>query len=70
MAKTVEPEKWYLIVECSRCLEPIPFAEVPSPADEPNYTSPQISNLMCPECGHKDTYPPALMSRRQGREKA
>jgi hypothetical protein len=38
--------------------------------DEPNYTAPQISNLMCPGCGHKDTYAPTLMSRRQGPEKS
>ena len=42
----VEPEKWYLVVDCSRCLEPTPFAEAPTPEDEPNYTAPQISNLI------------------------
>jgi hypothetical protein len=69
MPKSVEPEKWYLVVDCSRCLTPIPFAAAPSPEDEPNYTAPQISKLMCPECGHKDTYVPALMSRLRGPEK-
>jgi hypothetical protein len=69
MPKSVEPEKWYLVVDCSRCLTPIPFAAAPSPEDEPNYTAPEISKLTCPECGHKDTYAPALMSRQRGPEK-
>ena len=35
MSKMVEPGKWYLVVDCAACGEPIPFAEVPSPEEKP-----------------------------------
>jgi hypothetical protein len=66
MSKFVEPEKWYLVVDCAGCGEPIPLAEVPSPDDEPNLQGRTIAD---PQCGHVDTYAPALMSRRQGPER-
>ncbi len=69
--KTVEPGKWYFVVDCTGCGEPIPFAEAPSPEDKPGplqYRT--ISDLKCPLCGHSDTYAPALMSRQPGPEKA
>jgi hypothetical protein len=35
MAKLTESGKWYLVVSCSGCGEPIPFAEAPSPDEQP-----------------------------------
>jgi DNA-directed RNA polymerase subunit RPC12/RpoP len=70
MTRTVEPEKWYLAVDCVKCGEAIPFAEAPPPEEKPDplqYRT--ISDLKCPRCGHRDTYAPALMSRRQGPKK-
>jgi hypothetical protein len=69
MSKMVEPGKWYLVVDCAACGEPIPFAEVLSPEEKPDplqYRT--ISGLACPQCGHVDTYAPALMSRQPGPE--
>ena len=57
MSKMVEPGKWYLVVDCAACGEPIPFAEVPSPEEKPDplqYRT--ISGLACPQSGHVDTY--------------
>ena len=68
MIRYVEPGKWYFVVDCSRCLEAIPFAEAPSPEDEPNPLQARVSDLKCLACGHVDTYTPALMMRRQGPE--
>src|SRR5712664_3348270 len=65
MASHVEPNKWYFAVDCSKCGEAIPFAEAPSPGEEPE---PQFRTikLQCPHCGTEDVYAPALMTRRQG----
>jgi hypothetical protein len=35
MTNQVEPNKWYFTVDCSKCGETIPFAEAPSPEEEP-----------------------------------
>jgi hypothetical protein len=66
MASHVEPNKWYFAVDWSKCGEAIPFAEAPSPEEEPE---PQFRTikLQCPHCGTDDIYAPALMTRRQGR---
>jgi len=66
MSQDVEPGKWYFVVECSRCFEPIPFAEAPSPEDEPNPSQARVTDLKCLACGHVDSYGPTLMTRRQG----
>ena len=34
MVKQVEPGKWYFVVDCAFCSEPIPFAEAPSPEEK------------------------------------
>jgi hypothetical protein len=68
MIRYVEPGKWYFVVECSRCLEAISFAEAPSPEDEPSPLQAQASDLKCLACGHVDTYAPPLVTRRQGPE--
>jgi hypothetical protein len=68
MTKFVEPGKWYLVVNCAGCGEPIPFTEAPSPAEKPDIQYKTIAGLKCPHCGHTDTYAPALMSRRPGPE--
>lgn len=68
MPKFVEPEKWYITVDCSVCGEPIPFAESPPP--EPDKTVTHRSILVrCPHCQKEAVYAPALMSLRQGPEK-
>ena len=67
--KYTEPDKWYIAVDCAKCGEAIPFAEVPSPDDSPTFQYPKIGDLKCPQCGHVGMYAPALMSRRQGPEK-
>ena len=71
MSKVTEPGKWYLVVSCSGCGEPIPFAEAPSPDEKPDpieYRT--VGNLPCPHCSHVDTYAPALMSRQPGPDAA
>jgi hypothetical protein len=34
----IEPDKWYVTVNCSYCGEVIPISKVPSPQDEPYLT--------------------------------
>jgi ribosomal protein S27E len=63
--KHVEPEMWYIAVECAKCREGIAFAEAPPPQRSDPLQRRTISNLKCPHCGHVDTYAPALMSLRQ-----
>jgi DNA-directed RNA polymerase subunit RPC12/RpoP len=66
MTKFVQPDKWYLVVDCAECGEAIPFAEAPSPEEKPDpFQARKISGLKCPHCGHVGDYAPALMSRRQ-----
>jgi predicted RNA-binding Zn-ribbon protein involved in translation (DUF1610 family) len=67
MANQVEPNKWYFTVDCSKCGKAIPFAEAPSPEEEPEPEFRTVK-LQCPHCGTDDTYAPALMARRQGPE--
>jgi hypothetical protein len=66
MIRHVEPGKWYFVVDCSRCLEAIPFAEAPAPEAEPKPSQAQVSNLKRLACGHVDSYAPTLVTRRQG----
>ena len=66
MAPTTEPGKWYLAVDCIKCGEAIPFAEVFSPADAPSVRYPTIVDLECLHCGHVGTYAAGAMSRRPG----
>jgi ribosomal protein S27E len=68
MSSFVQPGKWYLAVDCAKCGEAIPFSEAPSPEDAQEVKFRTISDLRCPDCGHQDTYAPALMSRRPGPE--
>jgi DNA-directed RNA polymerase subunit RPC12/RpoP len=68
--RSVEPEKWYLAVDCAKCGKPIVFAGAPSPEEKPDPIKyRKISDLKCPHCDHVDSYAPALMSRRQGPKK-
>lgn len=67
--KQVQPDQWYLVVDCAKCEEAIPFLEAPSPDDERDLKQRTIGDLKCPSCGHTDTYAPALMYRAQGPEK-
>ncbi len=69
LSKQVEPNKWYFVVDCAKCQEPIPFLEAPSPEENPDIKQRTIADLKCPHCGHTDTYAPALMRRQQGPEK-
>ena len=62
--KHVEPEKWYIAVDCAKCCDGIAIAEAPSP-QRSDPLQRMISNLKCPHCGHVDTYAPAAMSLRQ-----
>jgi hypothetical protein len=68
MANFTEPGKWYLVVSCAGCGKAIPFAETVSPDEQPDLQYRTIGNLTCPQCGHVDTYAPALMSRQPGPE--
>jgi hypothetical protein len=71
MSKVTEPGKWYFVVSCSGCGEPITFAEAPSPDEKPDpieYRT--VGNLPCPHCSHVDNYAPALMSRQPGPDAA
>jgi len=65
MPKFTEPGKWYFVVDCRECQNPIPLAEAPTPKEKPDplrYRT--LSGVYCPHCGHVDTYGPAQMSRR------
>jgi predicted nucleic-acid-binding Zn-ribbon protein len=69
VAKQVEPNKWYFVVDCAKCRESIPFLEAPSPDAQPEIKQRKIADLKCLHCGHTDMYAPALMYRAQGPEK-
>jgi hypothetical protein len=68
MSKLTEAGKWYLVVDCAGCGEAIPFAETVSPEESPKLQYRTVCSLTCPQCGHADTYAPALMSRQPGPE--
>lgn len=63
MLKSLEPGKYYFVVDCAKCCELIPFAEAPTPEDDPEPTYRTITDLRCPTCEHSDIYAPALMKR-------
>jgi hypothetical protein len=67
--KQVQPNQWYFVVDCAKCRESIPFLEAPSLEEKPEIKQRTIADLKCPNCGHTDTYAPALMYRAQGPEK-
>jgi predicted RNA-binding Zn-ribbon protein involved in translation (DUF1610 family) len=68
--RRVEPEKWYIAVDCAKCGDGIAIAEAPSPDEKPDPLQHlKIEGVTCPHCGHVDMYAPALMSRRQGPER-
>jgi hypothetical protein len=65
MPKFTEPGKWYFVVECLVCSEPVPLAEAPSPEEKPDplrYRT--VVGLRCPHCDNVGTYIPRQMSRR------
>jgi hypothetical protein len=65
--RAAQPGKWYLVVDCAGCGEPIPFAEATPPVDTSDpIRCGTIANLTCPHCGHVGTYVPALISLRPG----
>lgn len=64
--KAAQSGKWYIVVDCAGCSEPIPFAEADPPVEKSDpIRCGTIANLTCPHCGHVGTYAPALMSLRQ-----
>jgi predicted RNA-binding Zn-ribbon protein involved in translation (DUF1610 family) len=66
--KTVEADKWYFVAECGQCGEQIPFAEAPSPDEEPFPKSAGVS-VRCAHCGFEGTYVGPLISRQPGPER-
>jgi hypothetical protein len=65
MPKFTEPGKWYFVVECSSCGNPVPMAEAPSPNEKPDPLRYRVvSDLRCPHCDNVGTYAPHYMSRR------
>jgi hypothetical protein len=64
MIRSIEPGKWYFLVDCARCLEAIPFAEAASLGDESNMVRAQVTDLKCLACGQVDSYALGLMTRR------
>jgi hypothetical protein len=64
--KYVEPEKWYIAVDCAKCGEGIAIAQAPKPIVQ--YW--KIKDVTCPHCRHVAAYAPALMSCRQGPKRA
>jgi hypothetical protein len=66
VSERIEPDKWYVTVNCSYCGEVIPISKAPSPQDEPYLWFRHAYDLACPLCKHVDTYEPALMCRRIG----
>ena len=66
MTDIAEPGKWYFVVSCTRCLEPIAFAMAPSPEEKPDQLRHRpVANLKCLHCGQADSYPPSSMTRQQ-----
>jgi predicted nucleic-acid-binding Zn-ribbon protein len=66
MPKTTQPGKWYLVVDCAKCGEAIPFEEVSSPEELPELQYRTVSGLECPHCGYEGIYAAGLVSRRPG----
>jgi hypothetical protein len=66
--RMVEPNKWYFAVDRSKCGDPIPFLEAPSPEEKSEVKTTDDSGPQVPALRHTDTYAPALMSRRQLRQ--
>src|SRR5258708_34013995 len=65
MRKLTEPGKWYFVVNCLHCQNPIPLAEAPSPdekSDPLRYRA--VSKLRCPHCNREGTYAPHEVSRQ------
>jgi hypothetical protein len=62
----VEPEKWYIAVDCAKCGEGIAIAEAPKRLVQ--YW--KITGVTCPHCGNVAAYASALMSCRQGPKRA
>src|SRR5215471_15813587 len=60
----IEPDKWYVTVNCSYCGAIIPISTAPAPRDRPSPWFRQADDLACPLCKHVDE--PALMCRRIG----
>ena len=69
MAQTVEPDKWYLVVECQNpdCQRGIAFQEAPPPPQPVDL--PTTIELTCPHCGHSAAFDPASVRRSQGQYK-
>jgi len=66
MVKACQAGRWYLVVDCVGCGEPIPFAEADPPVEKSDpIRCGTIANLTCPHCGHVGTYAPTVMSLRQ-----
>ena len=63
-ANSVEAGKWYYVVDCATCKEPIPFKEAPSLNDQPFVRLPTMK-VRCPHCCNDHTYAGDLISRRQ-----
>jgi RNase P subunit RPR2 len=64
-SRMAESGRWYFVVDCENCGEPIPFAEAPSPDDDPSPQScPTVTKLECLHCGAIKTYPPTMVGSR------
>jgi hypothetical protein len=68
MIKFTEPGKWYFAVDCAQCGKAIPFAEAPSPEDDP---TPKCATIVvwCPNCQFEAPYARPLISRQEGPER-
>jgi hypothetical protein len=68
MTETVEPGKWYLLVNCRNCSRSLAFREAPLDPAEP-VPLPTKLQLACHACGHSAEYDPSEVRRARGRYK-
>ena len=64
MPKVTEQGKWYFVVDCSTCSEPIPLAEAPSPEQKPDPLQYRTISVTCPHCSIFGAYSRVKISRR------
>jgi hypothetical protein len=64
-----EAGKWYYVVDCAACKEPIPFKQAPSSEGEPVVQVPTM-RVRCPHCHNEHIYAGELISRRQVLERS
>lgn len=64
----VEPNKFYLTIDCEKCSRGLAFQEAPEDPSE-GVMLPNELSLTCHACGHTGKYRPEQVRRSQGQYK-